>query len=58
MGRGLTYQYPHSFENHYVKQQYLPDAIKNKKYYVPGMNKNEQAAKTYWDDIKKKAERK
>ncbi len=58
MGRGLTYQYPHSFENAYVKQQYLPDAIKNKKYYVPGMNKNEQAAKTYWDDIKKKAERK
>jgi putative ATPase len=36
-----------------VKQQYLPDAIKGKKYYVYGDNKNEQAAKQYWDKIKK-----
>lgn len=58
MGRGLTYQYPHAFENSYVKQQYLPDEIKNKKYYNAGMNKNEQTAKAYWDDIKNKSERK
>lgn len=47
------YKYPHAFENHYVKQQYLPDDIKNKKYYAFGDNKTERAAKEYWDRIKK-----
>jgi len=53
LGRGVTYQYPHDFPYHYVKQQYLPDKIKDKKYYTPGENKNEQAAVTYWEKIKK-----
>jgi putative ATPase len=52
LGRGLTYQYPHSYENHYVAQQYLPDALKDKRYYVYGPNKIEQAARAYWDAIK------
>ena len=47
------YKYPHTYENHYVKQQYLPDDIKNKKYYFYGDNKTERAAKEYWDRIKK-----
>ena len=47
------YKYPHSYENHYVKQQYLPDDIKNKKYYSYGENKAERAAKEYWEKIKK-----
>ena len=51
--KGQFYLYPHAFENHYVKQQYLPDAIKNKKYYVAGNNKTEQSFKEYWDKIKK-----
>lgn len=46
------YRYPHDFENHYVVQQYLPDDLKNARYYVYGDNKNEQAAKSYWDKIK------
>lgn len=46
------YQYSHNFSNHYVKQQYLPDDIKNAKYYEYGENKTEQAAKAYWDKIK------
>ena len=46
------YQYPHDFPNHYVKQQYLPDDLKNKQYYRFGENKNEQAAKAYADKIK------
>lgn len=50
-----NYKYPHSFPNHYVKQQYLPlDIPKDRIYYTPGENKTEQAAKTYWDEIKKK----
>lgn len=47
------YKYPHDYPNHYVKQQYLPDDIKNSVYYKFGENKNEQAAKQYWDKIKK-----
>jgi putative ATPase len=47
------YKYPHTYENHYVAQQYLPDDIKNKKYYSYGDNKTERAAKEYWDRIKK-----
>ena len=50
--KGQFYVYPHDFENHWVKQQYLPDEIKNVKYYTPGMNKNEQAFKKYWEKIK------
>ena len=50
--KGQFYKYPHDFPNHYVKQQYLPDKIKNKKYYIYGNNKNEQSFKKYWDSIK------
>lgn len=52
LGRGLSYQYPHSFPNHYVKQQYLPDIFKNRIYYNFGENKIEQTAKNYWTKIK------
>jgi len=50
--KGQNYKYPHAFQNHYVKQQYLPDVLKNKTYYTYGDNKNEQAFKDYWDKIK------
>ncbi|MEG0910650.1 MAG: replication-associated recombination protein A [Ruthenibacterium sp.] len=50
--KGQHYLYPHDYENHWVKQQYLPDALKNTTYYIYGENKNEQAAKAYWDKIK------
>ena len=52
LGHGLEYKYPHSFPNHYTPQQYLPDNIKNTKYYEYGDNKTEQAAKQYWSKIK------
>lgn len=52
--KGQFYRYPHDYENHWVEQQYLPDIIKNEKYYEPSLNKNEQAAKAYWDKIKGK----
>ncbi len=47
------YKYPHSYPNHYVDQQYLPDDIKNKKYYNYGSNKLEDAARQYAEKIKK-----
>ena len=52
--KGQFYQYPHAFPNHWVEQQYLPDTLKNAKYYEFGENKNEQSFKAYWDKIKKK----
>ncbi len=51
--KGQHYLYPHSYKNHYVKQQYLPDNIKNKKYYQPSDNKTEQKFKEYLDFLKK-----
>lgn len=51
-GHGTTYKYPHNYENDYVEQQYLPDAIKNKKYYIPKDNKTEKSYADYWDRIK------
>ena len=47
------YKYAHAFENSWVKQQYLPDELKDRIYYKYGDNKTEQAAKAYWEKIKK-----
>ena len=51
--KGQNYKYPHDYDGHYVNQQYLPDQIKNKKYYNFGDNKTEAAFKDYWAKIKK-----
>ena len=48
------YLYPHDFPHRWVEQQYLPDALKNAKYYEWGDNKTEQAARAYWEKIKGK----
>lgn len=50
--KGQFYLYPHDYPNRWVKQQYLPDALKDKKYYRYGDNKQEQAAYEYWKKIK------
>ena len=52
MEREQGYRYPHQFPNHWVKQQYLPDELADTQYYRYGDNKQEQAAKRYWDQIK------
>lgn len=52
--KGQFYQYPHNFPDHWVEQQYLPDALLGATYYQFGDNKNEQSFKAYWDSIKKK----
>lgn len=52
LGRGIDYLYPHDFENGWVKQQYLPDKLKNKKYYQPKKTgKFEQALATVYEKI-------
>ena len=50
--KGQNYKYPHNYPNHYVNQQYLPDALKDRRYYEYGNNKTEQKYKAYWDLIK------
>ncbi len=52
LGRSEGYKYPHAYPNSYVKQQYLPDNLVDKKYYTPGNNKMEDAVKQYLDKIK------
>ena len=50
--REQGYKYPHSYPGHWVRQQYLPDELKDARYYEYGDNKNEQAAMAYWEKIK------
>ena len=54
MEREQGYMYPHSFPNHWVDQQYLPDELAGTRYYEYGENKLEQSAKSYWESIKNK----
>ena len=53
MEREQGYRYPHNFPGSWVKQQYLPDELVGTQYYTYGNNKLEQAAKQYWDSVKK-----
>lgn len=69
-GRGVTppthlcaplykgYAYPHDYENHYVLQQYLPNDLKDRRYFTFGSSKTEQAAKAYYDFIREAAKKK
>lgn len=54
LGRGVDYLYPHDYENGWVKQQYLPDPLKNKQYYVPKQTgKFEGALKQVYENLKR-----
>ena len=52
--RGIGYKYPHSYPGNYVKQQYLPDALRDAQYYRPGTNKFENNLNAYLEDLKKR----
>lgn len=52
LGRGIGYKYPHDYPTGWVKQQYLPDKIKNKQYFHPKKTgKFEQALATVYEKI-------
>lgn len=53
LGHGLEYKYPHNYKNNYVKQDYLPENLRGRKYYNPSDNKNENAIRKYWDEVNK-----
>ncbi len=46
------YVYPHDYVNDFVPQDYLPEDLRGRKYYIFGDNKTEAAAKAYWDAVK------
>lgn len=53
MERDQGYLYPHDYPGHWVPQQYLPDELVGTTYYQYAENRLEQAAKQYWERIKK-----
>ncbi len=53
LGRGLTYKYPHDFENHYVDQQYLPDELAGRRFYEMSDNGYEKGMKLWLKRIGK-----
>ena len=52
LGHGIGYQYPHDYKNHYVKQQYLPDEIKDRKFYLPSDQGYEVKIQEYLKKLK------
>ena len=52
LGRGIGYQYAHNYPNHYVEQQYLPDEIRDEKFYIPADNGYEKTIKEHFKKIK------
>lgn len=46
------YKYPHEFDNHYVKQEYMPQELIGRRYYEEQNNKYENSIKNYWKNIK------
>ena len=52
LGRGIGYQYAHDFENHYVEQQYLPDEVKDRQFYIPSENGGEKDVRAWFSKIR------
>lgn len=55
LGHGLGYQYAHDFNNHYVKQQYLPNGLENMVFYEPSTNGYEKQISEHMKRIKEEA---
>ena len=56
LGHGKGYKYAHDYENHYVKQQYLPDGLTGEVFYEPSENGYEQQIRAYYKKIKENPE--
>ena len=53
LGHGIGYRYAHDYPNHYVKQQYLPDEIRDARFYEPGINGHEKEIREWMEFIRK-----
>ncbi|HET6284572.1 MAG TPA: replication-associated recombination protein A [Polyangia bacterium] len=54
LGLGAGYQYPHNFEGHYVREEYLPEALRGRRYYEPSDSGHEQAIKARLEALREK----
>lgn len=52
LGHGIGYKYAHDYPNHYVEQQYLPDEVKDERFYIPSDNGYEKTIKEHFRKIK------
>ena len=53
LGHGAGYKYAHDYPGHYVKQQYLPDEIKDARFYEPGVLGYEKKIKEHLEELRK-----
>ena len=53
LGYGAGYKYPHNFEGHYVPEDYLPDALRGRRFYQPSRNGFEQELSERYEDIQR-----
>lgn len=51
LGHGVGYKYAHDYPGHYVKQQYLPDEIRDARFYEPGDNGYEKKIKEHLEQL-------
>ncbi|WP_073278949.1 replication-associated recombination protein A [Anaerocolumna jejuensis] len=56
LGHGLDYKYAHSYKNHFVKQQYLPDELQGRSFYELSDQGYEKTLKEYQERIRREAE--
>lgn len=56
LGHGIGYRYAHDYPEHYVKQQYLPDAIRDERFYIPTENGYEKKIKMYLEHLRNREE--
>lgn len=52
LGHGIGYKYAHDYPNHYVDQQYLPDEIKDARFYEPGVMGYEKTIKEHLEKLR------
>jgi len=56
LGYGEDYKYAHSYEDHFVKEHYLPEELKDLQFYVPGRNQREEEMRkrldSLWENMK------
>lgn len=56
MGYGQDYKYAHNYENHYAEQQYLPDALKGSRFWIPQPNPAESKLASFMQQLRASAE--
>ncbi|HJC31250.1 MAG TPA: replication-associated recombination protein A [Candidatus Anaerobutyricum faecale] len=56
LGHGIGYRYAHDYPENYVKQQYLPDAIRDERFYIPTENGYEKKIKIHLEHLRNREE--